>query len=95
MNGVESKLEQRKRTGRKLEHIAVDEKVKMVEPDGGAGETGDELLWGAGSYVCKADEGVRNLLGKKVTWRNAWIRGEELQLDEHEEQRRIEPMDCE
>ena len=49
MNGVESKLEQRKRTGRKLEHIAVDEKVKMVEPDGGAGETGDEeLLWGAG-----------------------------------------------
>ena len=41
--------------------------------------------------ACKADEGVRNLLGKKVTW----IRGEELQLDEHEEQRRIEPTDCE
>ena len=31
LNGVENKLEQRKRTGRKLEHIAVDEKVKMVE----------------------------------------------------------------
>ena len=41
--------------------------------------------------MCKADEGVRNLLGKKVTW----IRGEELQLDGHEEQRRIEPTDCE
>ena len=88
MNGVESKLEQRKRTGRKLEHIAVDEKVKMVEPDGGAGETGDEELLWVGSRVCKADEGVRNLLGKKVTW----IRGEELQVDEHKEQWRIEPM---
>jgi hypothetical protein len=44
-----------------------------------------------GSRGSKVDEGVRNLLGKKVTW----IRGEELQLDEHEEQRRIEPTDCE
>ena len=49
MNGVESKLEQRKRTGRKLEHIAVDEKVKMVETGAWEpGETGDELPWGAG-----------------------------------------------
>ena len=43
-----------------------------------------------GSRVSKVDESVE-LVENDVTL----IRCEELQLDEHKEQRRIEPMDCE
>ena len=52
---------------------------------------GEPVKAAVGSRVCKVGEGVLNQLRMWVTL----IRGEELEHQEHEEQRRIEPKGCE